>query len=631
MGECFAPTRMNLNPLPLRLLVVAAAILITLAACTQSVSEQEQITNRQTIIAGTPSPTATFTPTVTPSPTMTPTDTVGPSPTATITPSPTVTPPPPTPTANPALTGFSLCEQVAGGSGRFSARLSAVTVNGFPAFERVSMVFEQAEGSAPLSASASCVSERDFLDLSGEASAPGPFVLQVNLAEWLRDDNFSASPLTQTLSFTNTSIIKGASFRVDQNSSAGATMLIGLNEALPYRLKVERDPLRLTIEVAKSSTLVASSDPLNLVPNEARVDAPELFFSFDGDIWRTRRPDRMAIPGLTQQAAGAANLTNSVESETDFAVSPDGATVAFCRAVAGVDPTESSFAVPSALWLMDSDGNNQRLFAQVGINCATPVWSLDGSRIAFSVDETGATPTQRSIWVVPARGGTPELLAGGDEWSRSDPQWLASNSLVYTGAADDGRRTLFLRTAAGEESDIGADLLLDDEGEVRYSSLLQPVSAPDGRQFAVVAPRIDGYGAELLLLNADGTLIEALGGGGTGRREYWTRPLGWTDDGQLLYLSTVCRSTLVQEYTVQRWAGLGRSEVLLAGTSLQAIGAATPVGPGLAYVVAERGASGPRGPGIVAPRSPAALWYWDIAGGNRGVLLNTERGIGRVQ
>jgi hypothetical protein len=147
----------------------------------------------------------------------------------------------------------------------------------------------------------------------------------------------------------------------------------------------------------------------------------------------------------------------------------------------------------------------------------------------------------------------------------------------------------------------------------------------------VIAPRIDGYGAELLLVNADGTLIEALGGGQNSRRDYWTRPLGWSDNNQLLYLSTVCRSTLVQEYLLRRWGGPGRSEVLLAGTSLGAIGATTPTDTGIAYVVAERGASGPRGPGSVALRSPATLWYWDIAGGPRGKLLTTERGIGSLR
>lgn len=623
----------NPTPFPLRLLVAAAATLLTLAACTQSVSDREQITNIQTIIAGTPSSTPTLTPTITPTITSTPTVTVGPSSTPTLTPLPTVTPPPATPTPNPALTGFSLCEQQAGsGDGRFSARLSAAKVRGSPAYEELTLTFEQPEGSAPLHATASCVSDRDFLERTSASSAPGPFVLEIGLADWLRDEGFSASPITQTLSFTTSKIITAASFRIDPERETGATIAIGLNEALPYRLRVERNPLRLTIAIAKSSSLVSSSDLLSLQAGGERLETlPPLHFLLDGDIWRVGTPSSSASAGIKPANAGATNVTGSVETETDFTLSPDSTTVAFCRAAAGIDPTESSFAVPSALWIMGSDGQDSRKLAEVGINCAEPTFSLDGSQVAFSVDETGATPTQRSIWVVPSTGGTPQRLAGGDEWSRSAPQWLAGDSLTYAAAAEDGRRTLFVREDDGTERDIGADLLLNSDGLARYSALIAPLAARDGQSFAVTAPRADGFGAELLLLRADGTLIEILGVGGSSRRDYWTRPLGWTASGELLYLATTCRSTLVQDYVLYRWDGVGSSAVMLAGTNLGALGAATTVGDGLAYVLASRGASGPRGPGAISLRNPSTLWYWDISAGPRGKLLEAERGIGQLR
>jgi WD40-like Beta Propeller Repeat len=626
---------MNRNPttFPLRLLVATAAMLLTLAACTQSVSDREQITNIQTIIAGTPSPTATLTPTITPTITQTPTSTVGPSPTPTLTPVPTITPPPPTPTPNPALTGFSLCEQQAGsGDGRFSARLSEARVSGSPAYEELTLTFEQPEGSAPLHATASCVSDRDFLERTSASSAPGAFVLEIGLADWLRDEAFSASAITQTLSFTTTRIVTSASFRIDPERETGATITIGLSEALPYRLRVERNPLRLTIAVAKSSSLVSSSDLLSLPAGGERLESlPPLLFLLDGDIWRVGQPNRSVVPGITPANASATNLTNSVETETAFTTSPDGALVAFCRAAPGLDPAESSFAVPSALWVIDSDGQNARKLAEVGVNCADPAFSLDGSQLAFSVDETGATPTQRSIWAVPSAGGAPERLAGGDEWSRSTPQWLADDSLAYAAAAEDGRRTLFLREAAGTEQDIGADLLISSDGAARYSALIEPLAARDGQTLAVTAPRADGFGAELLLLRTDGSLIETLGSGGGSQRDYWSRPLGWTASGDLLYLATTCRSTLVQDYVLYRWNGAGSSAVMLAGTSLGAFGAATTVGDGLAYVAASRGATGPRGPGAISLRSPSALWYWDIIGGPRGKLLEAERGVAQLR
>src|SRR5215218_3837635 len=123
-----------------RALVAALCVLLLLAGCEQpSVSDQEQIAQRETVLAGTPSPSPTPTVTQTPSPTPTLTATVGPSPTS---PPPTATLPP-TATPNTALRGFSYCTQQAGErhGGRFSAQLSGVKVEGFPAFERVTLAF----------------------------------------------------------------------------------------------------------------------------------------------------------------------------------------------------------------------------------------------------------------------------------------------------------------------------------------------------------------------------------------------------------------------------------------------------------------------------------------------------------
>src|SRR5215210_2728869 len=114
---------------PRSLYVVVATLLLLLVGCEQTtVVEQEQIAQRETVLAGTPSVTPTATITLTPEPSETPTATVGPSATPTVTPLPSATPLPPTPTSNPALKGFSYCTQQAGDAngGRFSARMKSV-------------------------------------------------------------------------------------------------------------------------------------------------------------------------------------------------------------------------------------------------------------------------------------------------------------------------------------------------------------------------------------------------------------------------------------------------------------------------------------------------------------------------
>jgi hypothetical protein len=677
-----------------------ALLFLFLAGCEQiSVGQREQIANIETIIAGTPSATVTASPAPTGLPTNTAEPTEGPTPTPTATLSPTPTPLPPTPTPNPALRGFSFCNQTAGdvNSGRFSAQLTQTTTEGFPAFERLILDFELSPESTSLSAVAACISEDDYILTNDEPTAPGAYVLTIDLPNWLHDDAFAASPLTQTLTFSNTRVVRNATFRFNQPDSAGATLDIALDQALPYRLAISENPLRLIVEVARASPLVSTSDMLTLPADSGIAQSPRpLFFLLDGDIWRTESgtsdpsdaPD--ATPqGLTPMNATAINVTRSAEVETDLAVSPDGSRLAFCRAAPGLDPFETAFAAPSTLWIMNTDGTNARQLATVGVNCADPAFNLDGAQIAFSVDETGLDPTQRSIWVIPTEGGIARLLGdqqARDEWSRFAPQWLADGSLVYTARAQDGRSTLFLFQPNGTKLDIGANLLLDNTGDVRYSALGRPMTSRDGKSIAIEAIRADTPGADLLILDVAGTLQATIGesaklsmvtatetptptptitpthqpsptatasdpetpdvtattAGPTSTprasartivsneplHPYWTRPLTWNDDGTLLYLTTRCASTVVQDYTFYRYRGKGeRDEVLAAGQSLSALGSATTAGDGLAYVVASQPVPGLRGLGDISPRSATKLWFWNLDNGVRGQLLEANRGI----
>lgn len=613
-------------------LILFGTILLLVACEQTSVSEQEQIANLQTIIASTPSATPTIPPTATIPPTSTPTPTVGPSATPTLTPIPSPTPFPPTPTPNPALRGFSFCNQETDtiGSGRFSARLNQVTSAGFPAFERVVLDFELAQDSAPLSATANCLNERDYTLVTGEPTAPGPYVLLVDLPNWLHDDAFRATVITETMTFTDTRVVSSLDLRFDPDAATGATFTLALDEPVPYRLTLSRDPLQLVIEVARSSPLVASSDQLTIPDGGGQVQAPApLFFLLDGDIWRVDSSSaagsgqssaiRTPTPTGTVRSAGSANainLTESPDEETALAVSPDGSLLAFCRAAPGADSAETTFAAPSTLWTMETDGSAEpRQVAAAGINCTNPVFSPDGTTLAFSVDETGIAPTQRSIWVVPVEDGAAQRVAGDDEWSRFGPQWLGDEKLIYAASAPDGRSTLFLLNLSDErERDVGADLVVGD----RYRALGQPLAARDGRTVAVEALRIDDSGADLVLLDANGVEQNTI------KQGFWARPMAWDDAGNLFYMSTDCASTFVQNYTLYRRSESGRDQIIATGLSSGAFGAATALSDGLAYVAASRAQPGVRGPGNIAPRSPSALWFWDLTNGARGQLYSAE-------
>src|SRR5262249_45923227 len=124
--------------------------------------------------------------------------------------------------------------------------------------------------------------------------------------------------------------------------------------------------------------------------------------------------------------------------------------VAFCALASGADVGDQ--LAPSVLWSMDLDGKDARALAVRSRTCTDPAFAPDGKTLAYVADETGATPPRLSIWTVSASGGDEQpVTSAGDEWSRFGPQWLDGSRLVYAAVSEDGRSTLFVRTANGAE------------------------------------------------------------------------------------------------------------------------------------------------------------------------------------
>jgi WD40 repeat protein len=590
--------------------LLLALVLLLAAGCEQqSIAEQEQIRSRQTLEAATPSVTPSPTLTPTPIPSPTPTSTPGPSPTLTPTtpptntPVPSPTPLPPTATPNPALTNFSLCTQTAGdpAGGRFSARVTGITATVQPAFERLTIGLAVPGDSAPPHAVARCIGAAD--DPASAATNSGSnYTLLVDLDGWLHDDAFRASTVSETQALSGTTVLTRLDYRFDQNETAGATLAIGLKQPLPFRISLQEKPARLVLEVAKSPSIGPSNDMLSLPVRSAQPDAP-IFYIQDGDVWR-------------YDGGKATNLTDSPEAETALAFSPAADMVAFCRSAAGAAPDDAM--APSTLWTMKADGSEQAEAAAVGHSCADPAFAPDGKTIAFAVDDTGATPARLSIWSVEAAGGEPQRLTpAGDEWSRFGPQWLAEGRLIYAATAEDGRSTLFLHSANGQEQDVGANLVVGD----RYRALGRPLAALDGRTVAVEGLRATKEGADLVLLDAKGAEVTTIGDG------YWTRPVAWGADGSLFYLKTSCASTVAQSYGLHARGQSGDDRLIASGDTLGGLGAFSATGKGLAYVTLAHAPAGPRGPLAIDRVSASALWFWDVGDGGRARLVEANSAI----
>jgi len=410
-------------------------------------------------------------------------------------------------------------------------------------------------------------------------------------------------------------VLKNLSYRFDQNAASGATLAFGMEQVLPFRLMLEKDPYRLVLEIGKTGAIGANNDQISLPASSARPSTP-VFYLQEGDVWKYLDGK---TTNLTKDARGG-----SYGDVTAIAASQAAGRVAFCAIAPGADVGDQ--LAPSVLWSIDMDGKDAQALAVRGRTCAEPIFAPDGKTIAFVADETGATPPRLSIWTVAASGGDEQSVTpADDEWSRFGPQWLDGSRLVYAAAAEDGRSTLFLRTANGAEQDIGAELVKGD----RYQALGRPLAAPDGSAIAIEGLRANADGADLLLIDASGAALPSQGQIGSG---YWNRPLAWNANGTLFYLSTTCASQVAQSYTVHsRGLKDGADKLIAAGTTLGGIGQFTASDQGMAYVTLARAPAGARGALSIERTSPSTLWFWDIGGtGARGKLTEAQSAIGDV-
>ncbi len=595
-------------------LLIIPFVALALTACEQlSIAEQERIREIQTVEASTPMATP-VPPTDTPTPLPpTPTSTSGPTP----------TPLPPTPTPNPILAQFSLCNQQAGdpASGRFSMRVTTITATVEPFFERLELILDVPADSAQPHAAARCRPAPAIPQAIGESEVAGAYLIDVHLDGWLHDDAFRASLATRTVPLSGTQIIRAAAFRVPPGATTGARLVIGIDQPLPFRMRLENNPLRLVIDVATSGPVSQASDLLRIPAGAAATPAAPIFYLADGDIWRISNG---APENLTERLRAG-----QFGDVTALTTRPNARMIAFCATAPGTVAADAAAA--ATLWVLELDSGSIRQLTPPprGRSCADPVMSPDGTTIVYAVDESGAAPPQLRLFSVQVFPGAPAvaLTPSGDEWSRSAPQWLDNARLIYAATAEDGRSTLFLREPDGTELDVGMALLVSGTGgqrSARYDGFGRLMAAPDGSAIAVEAFRLDGSGADLLILNRSGAESERLSPIAAG---FWNRPVAWSADGALYYLSTACASDAVFEYTLHMRSANGADRVIAAGIAAGDLGAFAAFQNALAYVTFDRLQEGPGGPLRVAPDDPAALWYWDLAGNTRVRLAETNRAI----
>jgi Tol biopolymer transport system component len=165
-------------------------------------------------------------------------------------------------------------------------------------------------------------------------------------------------------------------------------------------------------------------------------------------------------------------------------ISPNGSTVAFMGQPFGV-------AGPAEIWTVASDGTNMRKLTASQGNNRYPVWSPDGSMIAFLSDRSG---DGLQVWVMKADGTDPKQLTFGGFAKDQVPDW-----------SPDGSQLAFVVTLpGGTGGDIwvmnanGSDQHPITSGEPREYGAAW---SPDGQEIATI---VLGR-SELHIVRADGT------------------------------------------------------------------------------------------------------------------------------
>jgi Tol biopolymer transport system component len=187
-------------------------------------------------------------------------------------------------------------------------------------------------------------------------------------------------------------------------------------------------------------------------------------------------------------------------------VAPNGLRLAFVQGALG----------PDRVWGYDV-GLHARYLLTIDTGAISGIsWAPSGNRIAYLRDDGGASSLQVKNLV---GAGTTTTVASGDLGS---PAWLPDSThlvLAATPLSGAGGHKAFVVNVAAPPAALNASSALPSDPNIDLSA---PVPSPDGHQIAFIS------GAQVWLMNADGTRPTALTRFDPASFPYSCRALAWT-------------------------------------------------------------------------------------------------------
>lgn len=231
-------------------------------------------------------------------------------------------------------------------------------------------------------------------------------------------------------------------------------------------------------------------------------------------VYTSARDGNYQIYTMNSDGTHQTRLTNTAAQDRYAKWSPDGSKIAF---TSNRDGTNGIHEENNEIYVMNSDGTNQTRLTNNSVSDESPVWSPDGTKMAFVSYRDG----EAEIFVMNANGANPIQLTengrddGGPAWSPdgtkivfySNRDGFVSTVRLYVMNADGSSETPLTNTSASDARD------------------LHSAWSPDGTKIAFSSSRI-GPNTQLYVMNADGTNITQITNYAAD-----SYPVSWAPDG----------------------------------------------------------------------------------------------------